>query len=73
MAFIKAQKIVRNEDGNILSGSAAVVDTVYVKSGQRNHSKHVVRERLGKVLYLSEDGKCGVFRDHGKVCVIDEV
>ena len=61
MAFIKAQKIVRNHDGSILSGSAAVVDTVYVSTGRQNHSKHVVRERLGKVLYLSDDGKSGVF------------
>ena len=50
MAFIKAQKIVRNSDGCILSGSASVVDTVYIKTGRQDHSKHVVRERLGKVL-----------------------
>jgi len=28
MAFIKAQKIVRDENGVITSGSAAIVDTV---------------------------------------------
>ena len=61
MAFIKAQKIVRNSDGGILSGSASVVDTVYIKTGRQDHSKHVVRERLGKVLYLSEDRKSGIF------------
>ena len=53
MAFIKAQKIVRDENGVITSGSAAIVDTVYISTGSKNHSKHIVREKLGKVLYLS--------------------
>ena len=30
MAFIKAQKVIRDENGTITSGSAAIVDTVYV-------------------------------------------
>ena len=46
MAFIKAQKVVRNADGTIRSGSAAVVDTVYVSTGQKNHCQHKVRENL---------------------------
>lgn len=61
MAFIKAQKVIRDTDGNIVSGSASIVDTVYVSTGRKNHCKHTVRERLGKVLYLSEDGKNGIF------------
>ena len=61
MAFIKAQKIVRDENGTITSGSAAIVDTAYVSTGQKNHSKQTVREKLGKVLYLSEDRKSGIF------------
>ena len=61
MAFIKAQKIVRDENGVITSGSAAIVDTVYISTGSKNHSKHNVREKLGKVLYLSEDRKSGIF------------
>lgn len=61
MSFIKVQKIVRDDSGTILSGSAAVVDTIYVKTGGKNHSKQVVRERLGKVISLSEDKKSGVF------------
>ena len=61
MAFIKAQKIVRDENGVITSGSAAIVDTVYISTGSKNHSKHIVREKLGKVLYLSEDRKSGIF------------
>ncbi len=61
MAFIKAQKIVRDKNNIIVSGSAAVVDSVYVRNGQKNHCKHEVREKLGKVLDLSEDGRRGVF------------
>ncbi len=61
MSFIKAQKIVRNADGHIISGSAAIVDSVYVKTGRKNHSKHVVREKLGRVLFLSDDKKQGIF------------
>ena len=61
MAFIKAQKIIRDENGVITSGSAAVVDTVYVQTGQKNHSKQIVREKLGKVLFLSDDKKSGIF------------
>ncbi len=38
MAFIKVQKIVRDENNVIISGSAAVVDTVYIGTGQKNHS-----------------------------------
>ena len=62
MAFIKAQKISRDDLGNIISGSAAVVDAVYVRTGNKSHSRQVVREKLGRVLYLSEDKKVGVFQ-----------
>ncbi len=61
MSFIKAQKIVRDESGHITSGSAAIVDTKYVASGTKNHCVHSVREKLGKVLYLSDDKKRGIF------------
>lgn len=60
MAFIKAQKVRKDSDGKMISGSAAIVDTVYGHFGSY-HSKHVVREKLGKVLFLSDDGKSGVF------------
>ena len=62
MAFIKAQKIIRDDSGNVISGSAAVVDAVYVKTGGKSHSRQEVREKLGRVLYLSEDRKVGVFQ-----------
>ncbi len=60
MSFIKVQKLVRDENGNIVSGSAAVVDTIYGSFGSY-HAKHIVRERLGKVILLSGDKKSGVF------------
>lgn len=61
MSFIKAQKVIRGADGNIISGSAAIVDAVYVNTGPKNHSRHVVREKLGRILFLSEDKKQGIF------------
>ncbi|MCH4012758.1 MAG: transposase [Solobacterium sp.] len=60
MAFIKSQKIVRDESGNITSGSAAIVDTKYGDFGSY-HAKHTVREKLGKVIWLSSDKKSGIF------------
>ena len=61
MAFIRVQKLVRDSDGNILSGSAAIKESRYVKDGGKYHSRQIVRERLGKVVWLSPDGKSGIF------------
>ena len=61
MAFIKAQKIVYDDSGRIISGSASVVDAIYVSTGSKSHSRQRVREKLGRVLYLSEDRKKGIF------------
>ena len=56
--YIRYQKIVRNPDGTIRSGSASLMQNHYVanKDGDhsRNHSKAKVIERLGKVLWLEE-------------------
>ena len=41
MAFIKTQKIVRNESGTIISGSASIIDTKYGKA--------LVRKRVDKL------------------------
>lgn len=60
MAFIKTQKLMQDENGNIKSGSASIIDTQYVTQGPY-HAKHSVREKLGKVLWLSEDKKSGIF------------
>ena len=62
MAFIKSQKIVRDDSGKIVSGSAAIVESIYVPGEGKSHSKHQVRERLGKVLFLEEDKKSGIFQ-----------
>lgn len=61
MPFIKAQKLRYDEEGRVVSGSASIIDTVYVQTGRKDHSSQVVREKLGKVLYLSDDKRSGVF------------
>lgn len=61
MAFIRVQKLVRDNNGNILSGSAAIKESRCVKDGGKFHSRQIVRERLGKVVWLSADGKSGIF------------
>ena len=53
MAIIKAQKVIRDENGMNISGSASIVDVTYVSTGSKNHSKHTVQERRRKVLFLS--------------------
>lgn len=60
MPFIKAQKILRNTNGDVIRGSASLVSTFYGDFGNY-HAKHKVIEQLGKVLYLSEDNKIGIF------------
>ena len=60
MAFIKVQKLVRDEEGNIRSGSAAIVVSEY-DPAVKGRSRHRVRERLGKIVTLDREGKSGVF------------
>lgn len=60
MAFIKSQKLIRGDNGTIISGSASIIDTIYGNFGSY-HAKHTVREKLGKVIWLSEDRKKGIF------------
>lgn len=60
MPYIKAQKVIRDTSGQIISGTAAIIDSEYI-AGSKGHSKKHVREKLGKVLYLSEDKKTGIF------------
>ena len=61
MAFIRVQKLVRDTEGNILSGSAAIKESQYVKDRGKFHSRQIVRERLGKVVWPAPDGKSGIF------------
>ena len=60
MAFIKVQRLVRGSAGEVVSGSASIVETHYVSSG-KYHARHTVREKLGKVLQIAENRKSGVF------------
>ena len=61
MPFIRAQKVVRDESGGIAGGSASVAGAGRV-AGARRRSRQRVRERLGRVVELSEGGRSGVFR-----------
>lgn len=61
MSFIKVQKLKKDDAGSILSGSASIVDTFYDKNKSSYHSTQKVRERLGKVLFLSENKRLGIF------------
>ena len=58
---IKYQKIVRDDSGSILSGSASLLSTSYTpnKAGNRrlNHSHQTVVEKLGKVLWIDPSDK----------------
>ena len=60
MPFIKIQKQKRAGNGKITGGSASIEDTVYGNFGGY-HAKHRSVERLGKVIWLSEDRKSGIF------------
>jgi len=60
MAFIKVQKLVRNEDGSVRSGSASILTTEYDPS-RKGLSRHRIREKLGKVISLDAAGRSGVF------------
>lgn len=60
MAFIKVQKLVLNEDGTVRSGSASIMSTEYDRD-YKGKSKHITRERLGKVVFLDVSRKSGIF------------
>lgn len=61
MPFIKTQKLKYDEEGNILSGSASLIESVYV-SDSKYHSKPRVIEKLGKVLFFDKSTKTGIFQ-----------
>ncbi len=62
MSYIRAQFVERDETGRIIKGSAAICEAVYTrKPGRKSHSVQKQVERLGKVIWLSEDGKSGIF------------
>ena len=61
MPYIKKQNICYNDDHTrIISGSAAIAASVY-DPAHIGHNRKVTIENLGKVIYLREDGKEGIF------------
>lgn len=46
MAFLRVQKLVRDIDGNLFSGSTAIKESQYVMDGGKFHSRQIVRERV---------------------------
>ena len=60
MAFIRVQKLRTDREDNIVSGSAAIMESRYVP-GEKHHSRHATIERLGRVVWLAEDKKSGIF------------
>jgi hypothetical protein len=60
MAFIKVQKLVRNADGSVKSGSASIMTTEYDRT-IKGSSRHRTREKLGKIVSIDDEGNNGVF------------
>ena len=47
MAFIRTRKLKYDENNRIVSGTAAIIESHYIPGNVRNHSRQVVREKLG--------------------------
>ena len=60
MAFIRTRKLKYGPENNIISGTAAIIESIYIPDNVKRHSKQVVRERLGKVIELYSN-KRGLF------------
>ena len=60
MSSIKVQKLIRNNDGSIKSGSAAIVKTTYDKNIKGKSKKEVV-EKLGKIIYFVDTKQPGIY------------
>ena len=61
MAFIRYRKLVLDNEGKVISGSAAIIDVNYDPDNKTNHSHQTVREKLGKVI-IYESRKKGLFQ-----------
>lgn len=59
--FIKYQKVVRDDAGTIVSGSASLLNSSYVRNKEGNHrkshSRESVVEKLGKVIWVNPDDR----------------
>ena len=61
MSFIRTQHIVYDDSGKIVRGSACICESSYVRTGKKYHSVQRQVESLGKIVWLSDDRKSGVF------------
>lgn len=59
MTFIRVQNAKKDELGNIVGGSASIVESVYQKDG-RSACKQVLKESLGRIVFMS-DRRSGIF------------
>lgn len=59
MAFIRIQNAKKDEYGNIIGGSASLVESAYQKDG-KSSCKQVLKESLGTIVFM-ENRKSGIF------------
>lgn len=59
MTFIRIQNAKKDDEGNIIGGSASIVDSLYQK-GKASPCKQVMKESLGRIIFM-EDRKSGIF------------
>ena len=69
MPFIRFRKLVYDDSGQLVSGTAAIVDVKYVPGEAKYHSKQIVREKLGKVIEKHSNKK-GLFQSPTRGLVI---
>lgn len=60
MSFLRIQNLKKDADGKIIRGCASIMRTVYDKDNKYK-SHQIVIEKLGKILWISEDSKVGIF------------
>ena len=53
------QNAKKDDEGNIIGGSASIVDSLYQK-GKASPCKQVMKESLGRIIFM-EDRKSGIF------------
>lgn len=64
MSTIRIQGLGFDPEGRVARGSAAIVESKYAKREDKsikNHSTRVVIEKLGRVVWIAEDRKSGIF------------
>ena len=66
MSYIRLHSVERDASDKIVKSSAAIYQSIYKKTGKKNHCVPKQIERLGKVLWLSDDGKSGIFLSRGR-------